>query len=265
MPQERKQGLNEKNTTESSFKLAYFYISTLIYFIFPTNSNITRYLCLGPHHLCTWGRTSLPIWNHWSKTIIKSSRHMGSQTAFYSKDTTNNVARWRCSSYNLQYILCSSFFTQIKSLQLTREGLAMKNLTIDLKYHVLNFIFHILSVYHLNGIFGSFFLDKWNALFSTKETKQIEPYHLIGIFSCQWAGVWVHIMSTRNMVAVLPVVLDVLSDGLENCGFFMEKATISSLGYCSIHISSEKPAISIHIFFLDLAQTEARRNPESYN
>ena len=51
---------------------------------------------------------------------------------------------------------------------------------------------------------------------STKETKWIEPYHLIGIFRWQWAGVWVHIMSTRNMVAELPVVLDVSSDGVGN-------------------------------------------------
>ena len=66
-------------------------------------------------------------------------------------------------------------------------------------------------------------------------------------------------------MAELPVVLDVLSDGLENCFFvFLEKkATISSLGYCSIHISSEKPAISIQTFCHDVAQTEARRNPES--
>ena len=63
---------------------------------------------------------------------------------------------------------------------------------------------------------------------------------MIGIFRCQWAGVWVHIMSTRNMVAELPVVLDILSEGLENWFFLEKKATISSLGYCSIHISSEK-------------------------
>ena len=31
-------------------------------------------------------------------------------------------------------------------------------------------------------------------------------------------------------------------------GFLEKKATISSLGYCSIHISPKKPAISIHIF-----------------
>ena len=67
------------------------------------------------------------------------------------------------------------------------------------------------------------------------------------------------------MVAKLPVVLDVLSDGLENWSFLLEKkATISSFGYCSIHISSEKPAINIHIFpTMYTAQTEARRNPES--
>ena len=128
---------------------------------------------------------------------------------------------------------------------------------------VRNYTITCTSVYHLNGIFGSFFWANGTALFSTKETKQIEPYHLIGIFRCQWAGLWVHIMSTRNMVAELPVVLDILSDGLENIVFLENKATISSLGYCSIHISSEKPAISIHIFSQDVAQTEARRNPES--
>ena len=59
----------------------------------------------------------------------------------------------------------------------------------------------------------------------------------------------VHIMSTRNMVAELNVVLDVLSEGLENCLFLEKKATISSFGCCSIHSYSEKPAINIHIFF----------------
>ena len=67
-------------------------------------------------------------------------------------------------------------------------------------------------------------------------------------------------MSTRTMVAELPVVLDVLSDGLENCFFWEKKATISSLGYCSIHISSGRPAISINIFSHDVAQAEARWN-----
>ena len=36
-----------------------------------------------------------------------------------------------------------------------------------------------MSVYHLSGIFSSFFWTNGTALFSTKETKQIEPYHLI--------------------------------------------------------------------------------------
>ena len=49
------------------------------------------------------------------------------------------------------------------------------------------------SAYHLNGIFGSVFWTNGTALFSPKETKQIEPYHLIGSFGCSWAGVWVHI------------------------------------------------------------------------
>ena len=93
-----------------------------------------------------------------------------------------------------------------------------------------------------------FFWTNGTALFSTKETKSIEPYHLMGIFGCQWAGVWVHIMTTRNMVE-LPVVLDVLLDDLENCFSLEKKATISSFGCCRIHISSGKPAISIHIFF----------------
>ena len=112
---------------------------------------------------------------------------------------------------------------------------------------VRNYTITCTSVYHLNGIFGSFFWANGTALFSTKETKQIEPYHLIGIFRCQWAGLWVHIMSTRNMVAELPMVL---SNDLENCFPFLEKkATISSFGCCSIQISSGKPAISIHIVF----------------
>ena len=66
------------------------------------------------------------------------------------------------------------------------------------------------------------------------------------------------------MVAELPVVLDVLSDSLENCGFLEKKVSISSFGDCGIHNSSEKPAISIHIFSHDVAQTEARQNPESW-
>ena len=44
--------------------------------------------------------------------------------------------------------------------------------------------------------------------------------------------------------------------------FFLEKkAMISSFGCCSIHISSGKPAISIHIFSHDVAQADARWNP----
>ena len=39
------------------------------------------------------------------------------------------------------------------------------------------------STYHLNGIFGGFSWTNGTALFSTKETKQIEPYLLIGIVS----------------------------------------------------------------------------------
>ena len=54
----------------------------------------------------------------------------------------------------------------------------------------------------------------------------------------------------KNMAAKLPFGLVVLSDDLENCLFFMEKkAIISSFVCCNIHISSEKPAISIHIVF----------------
>ena len=41
----------------------------------------------------------------------------------------------------------------------------------------------IRSVYHLIGIFGSFFWTNGTALFSTKET-EYEPYHFIGIFGC---------------------------------------------------------------------------------
>ena len=103
--------------------------------------------------------------------------------------------------------------------------------------------------------FWQLFLGKWNCTFSTNETKQIEPYHLIGIFRCQWAGY----ISCQQETWWLNFLL---SDGLENCLFLEKKATISSFGCCSIHSSSEKPAISIHIFSHDVAQTEARRNPE---
>ena len=59
--------------------------------------------------------------------------------------------------------------------------------------------------------------------------------------------------TTRDMAAELPVVLDVLSNDLESC-FLEKKATISSFDCCSIHISSGKPAISIHFFPRDIAQ-----------
>ena len=59
----------------------------------------------------------------------------------------------------------------------------------------------------------------------------------------------VHILTTRNMAAELAIVLDVLSDDLENCYSLEKKATISSFGCYRIHISSGKPTISIHIFF----------------
>ena len=49
----------------------------------------------------------------------------------------------------------------------------------------------IMSAYHLNWIFGSFFWTNGTALFRTKETERIEPYHLMGSFGCRWAGVWV--------------------------------------------------------------------------
>ena len=70
-------------------------------------------------------------------------------------------------------------------------------------------------------------------------------------------------MPTRNMTAELPVVLDVLSDDLENYFSFVVEGENFFFGCCSIHISSGKPAISIHIFSHYVAQAEARRNPES--
>ena len=66
------------------------------------------------------------------------------------------------------------------------------------------------------------------------------------------------------MVAELPVVLNVFIGQLRKLWFFGEDGDISSFGYCSIHNSSEKPAISIHIFSHNVAQTEARQNPESW-
>ena len=60
-------------------------------------------------------------------------------------------------------------------------------------------------------------------------------------------GLGTYIMSTRNMVAELAVVLDVLSEGLEIFFFLEKKATISSFGFRSIHISPN-----------DVAQTETR-------
>lgn len=50
-----------------------------------------------------------------------------------------------------------------------------------------------MSAYHLNGILGSFFLDKWNcSFFPLRKRNRLNL--LIGSFGCQWAGVWVHVI-----------------------------------------------------------------------
>ena len=85
----------------------------------------------------------------------------------------------------------------------------------------------------------------------------------MGIFRCQWAGVKVHIMSTRNMVAELPDVLDVLSDGLENRGFFGEERD-NFFFWLLQHPHFVRETSNQHPHFShDVAQTEAFRNPES--
>ena len=73
----------------------------------------------------------------------------------------------------------------------------------------------------------------------------------------------VHIMSTRNMVAELPVVLDVLSNGLENCFSFGEEGDNFFLRLLQ-HPHFVRETSNQHPHFShDVAQTEARRNPES--
>ena len=70
-------------------------------------------------------------------------------------------------------------------------------------------------------------------------------------------------MSTRNMVAELPVVLDFLSDGLKKNAIFGEEG--NNLFWLLQHQHFVRETSNQHPYIShDAAQTEARRNPESY-
>ena len=105
-----------------------------------------------------------------------------------------------------------------------------------------------------------FFCTNRTAHFYTKETKQIEPYHLIGSFGCQGGEVWVHINKKHGGWTSCRA-----SRSIERLGklFFLQKnTTIHLFGCYSMHISSVKPAISIHSVF-PRCSSEARWRSES--
>ena len=68
----------------------------------------------------------------------------------------------------------------------------------------------------------------------------------------------------EKLVAELPVVLDVLSDGLENCFFLFGEEGDNFFFWLLQHPHFVRETSNQHPHFShDVAQTETRRNPES--
>ena len=128
--------------------------------------------------------------------------------------------------------------------------------TIDLSMRLWGI--NTVSIYHLNGIFGSFFWTNGTALFSPLRKRN----RLIRIIWSEFSdatGIWVHIMSTRNMAAELPVMLD----DLEKFFFLGEGHKFLFWLLQHPHFIRETSNQRAHFFSHDVAQVEAHWNPKS--